>query len=67
MKITARLNKKIIRAVRVSMQLEGYQSSPSPAIKTQAKAIMEKNGIHVMAKAGIFASEATRHQDEGDA
>ena len=66
MTIAARLNEKIIRAVRVSMQLEGYQSSQSPAIKTQAKAIMEQNGIHVMVKARIVASEAARNQEECD-
>ena len=66
MTIAARLNEKIIRAVRGSLQLEGYQSSQSPAIKTQAKAIMEQNGIHVMVKARIVASEAARNQEEGD-
>jgi hypothetical protein len=67
MKITARLNKKIIRAVRVSMQLEGYQSSQSPAIKTQAKALMENNGIHVLEQTRIVASEAARNQEEDNA
>jgi hypothetical protein len=50
MKITARLNRKIIRAVLVSMQIEGYRSPRSPAIKAQARALMEQNGIHVTAK-----------------
>lgn len=66
MKITARMNEKIIRAVRVSMQLEGYQSSRSPGIKTQAKAIMDQNGMHVMVKARIVASEAAQNQEEGN-
>ncbi|MDP1612151.1 MAG: hypothetical protein Q8M11_13945 [Sulfuritalea sp.] len=66
MKITASLNEKIIRAVRLSMQLEGYQSSRSPAIKTQAKALMEQNGIHVMVKARSIASEAALNQEEGN-
>jgi hypothetical protein len=64
MKITARLNEKIIRVVQVSMQLEGYQSSQSPAIKTQAKALMENNGIHVLEKTRIVASVAARNQGD---
>ena len=47
MRITASLNKKIIQAVQTSMQIEGYKSVPSPAIKEQVKALMEQHGVEV--------------------
>lgn len=47
MKITASLNKKISQAVQTSMQIEGYKSTQSPAIKEQAKALMEQQRVKV--------------------
>lgn len=47
MRITASMNKKIIQAVRTSMQIEGYKSDPSPSIKEQVKALMEQHRVQV--------------------
>jgi hypothetical protein len=47
MKLTASLNKKIRLAVQTSMQIEGYKSTQSPAIKDQAKALMEQHRVQV--------------------
>jgi len=47
MQITASLNKKINQAVQTSMQIEGYKSSQSPAIKEQVKALMEQHRVQV--------------------
>jgi len=41
MRITASLNKKISQAVQTSMRIEGYKPTQSPAIKEQAKALVE--------------------------
>lgn len=42
MRITASLNKKISQAVQTSMRIEGYKPTQSPAIKEQAKALVEQ-------------------------
>jgi len=47
MQITDSLNKKISQAVQTSMQIEGYKSSQSPAIKEQVKALMEQHRVQV--------------------
>ena len=47
MRITANLNKKIIKAVQTSMQIEGYKSIQSPSIKAQVKALMEQHRVQV--------------------
>lgn len=47
MQITASLNKKIKQAVQTSMQIEGYKSSQSPAIKERVKALMEQHRVQV--------------------
>jgi len=47
MRITASMNKKIIQAVQTTMQIEGYKTVMSPAIKEKAKAIMEQHRVQV--------------------
>ena len=47
MRITANLNKKIIKAVQTSMQIEGYKTVTSPSIKEQVKALMEQHRVKV--------------------
>jgi len=47
MQITANLNKKIIQAVQISMQIEGYKSIQSPSIKEQVKALVEQHRVQV--------------------
>jgi hypothetical protein len=47
MQISASLNKKISQAVQTSMQIEGYKSTQSPAIKEHVKALMEQHRVQV--------------------
>ena len=47
MLITASLNKKIVQAVRTTMQIEGYKTVTSPSIKEKAKALMEQHRVQV--------------------
>lgn len=47
MKITASLNERIVTAVRVSMQIEGYKPTQSQEIKQRAKTLMEQQRIQV--------------------
>lgn len=47
MQLTSSLNKKISQAVQTSMQIEGYKSSHSPALKKQVKALMEQHCVQV--------------------
>ncbi len=47
MQITASLNKQIRKAVQISMQIEGYKPSQTPAIKEQVKALMEQHRVQV--------------------
>ena len=47
MQITASLNKKIRKAVQISMQIEGYKPSQTPAIKEQVKTLMEQYCVQV--------------------
>jgi len=45
MKITASLNEKIVKAVRISMQIEGYKPTQSREIKQRAKTLMEQQRV----------------------
>lgn len=47
MQLTASLNNKIKLAVQTSMQIEGYKTSQSDAIKNQVKALMEQHRVQV--------------------
>ena len=47
MKITASMNKKILKAVQTSMQIEGYKTVTSPFINEQVKVLMEKHRVQV--------------------
>jgi hypothetical protein len=47
MKINRKLQQRVARAVRTSMQIEGYAPTKSPAIKAKAKAIMEAHRVQV--------------------
>lgn len=45
--ISDSLNNKIIQSVKVSMQIEGYKYVPSPVVKEQVKALMERYRVQV--------------------
>jgi hypothetical protein len=47
MKITTSLNEKIVKAVRISMQIEGYKPTQSQEIKQRAKTLMEQQHVQV--------------------
>jgi hypothetical protein len=48
MKITAGLNEKIVKAVRISMQIEGYKPAQSQETKQRAKTLMEQQRFQVI-------------------
>lgn len=47
MKTTASLNRKVIKAVQTSMQIEGCKPAQSAEIRARAKALMEQQGVQV--------------------
>jgi hypothetical protein len=47
MRLTPKLKEQVAQAVRNSMRIEGYVSNKSPAIKAQAKALMERQRVQV--------------------
>jgi hypothetical protein len=47
MQLTAKLKEQIVKAAQTSMRIEGYASTRSPAVKAQAKALMEQQRVQV--------------------
>jgi hypothetical protein len=47
MQVTQQLQKRLDQAVRVSMRIEGYRTSPSLQIQTRVKALMEQQRVQV--------------------
>lgn len=47
MHVNAKLRSQVAKAVKVSMQIEGYRATRSQQIKDEAKRIMERQHVHV--------------------
>jgi hypothetical protein len=47
MQITDSLNKKIYKAVQVSMQIEGYNPSQAPSIKAKVEVLMKQHRVQI--------------------
>jgi hypothetical protein len=47
MQINEKLNAQIVRAVQVSMRIEGYPPTQSKQVKEEAKKLMERRRVQV--------------------